>query len=519
LTLRRALRTCIGWGVVFGLTVITNVTGFRGAYPTVASRQMLARTLGHNAGLEALLGTTRRLDTIAGFTGWRTLGIAVFLGSVVGLFMATRLLRGEEEAGRWDLVVAGPTTRRRATLRALGAMRAGLAAMWLVTAVLTMTEFPLGSSLFFAAALISPVALFTAVGALTSQLSDTRRRASSIGGVIFGAFYALRLVADSGSGVAWLRWATPLGWIEELRPLVGSHFLPFLPLAVFIAACAVASVRLADRRDVGAGALPSVDSSAPHTRLLTGPLGLDARLVRPAALGWAASLAAMGWLVGVIAKSAGEATTGSKAFTNAIARLGGRNLGAKTYIGLSYLIIMLILCIVAAGQIGAVREDEATGRVEQFVVGPVGRQRWLSARVLIGIILVVVLGCVAGIATWVGAASQGTGIGVGTLLQSGLNAAPPALFVLGLGTLLFGLMPRLARPAAYAVVAWSFLVELLGSLVKANRWLLDLSLFHHIAPAPASNPIWRTAIVMVVLAAGAVACGTWAFRRRDLELL
>jgi ABC-2 type transport system permease protein len=519
LTLRRALRTCIGWGLVFGLTVITNVTGFRGAYPTAASRQTLARTLGHNAGLEALLGTTRRLDTIAGFTGWRTLGIAVFLGSVVGLFMATRLLRAEEEAGRWELVVAGPTTRRRATLRALGALGVGLGAMWLVTAALAMTEFPVGSSLFFAAALISPVALFTAAGALTSQLADTRRRASSLGGIVFGVFYALRLVADSGAGVAWLRWATPLGWIEELRPLVGSHPLPFLPLGLFAAACVIVSVRLADRRDVGAGALPSADVSAPHTGLLTGPLGLDARLVRPAALGWAAGLAALGWLVGVIAKSSGEATTGSKAFTDAMARLGGRNVGAATYIGLSYLVIMVILSVVAAGQVGAVREEEASGRLERFIVGPVGRERWLSARVLVGFILVVLLGCVAGTATWVGTASQGSGIGFGTLLQAGLNAAPPALFVLGLGTFLFGLAPRVARPIAYAVVAWSFLVELLGSLVKANRWLLDLSLFHHIAPAPASDPIWRTAIVIVLLSCGAVAAGVWAFRRRDLELL
>src|SRR5207302_4287236 len=126
-------------------------------------------------------------------------------------------------AGRWDLVLPGPAARRGARLRARGGVGVGRGAMWLVTAALTMTEFPVGGSLFFAATLVSPVAFFAAVGAVTSQLSDTRRRASSLGGVVFGIFYALLLVADSGAGVAWLRWATPLGWIEELRPLVGSH--------------------------------------------------------------------------------------------------------------------------------------------------------------------------------------------------------------------------------------------------------------------------------------------------------
>ena len=70
------------------------------------------------SGLTLLARRAGRFDEPFGTALCVVLSIAIFLGSVVGLFMATRLLRGEEEAGRWDLVVAGPTTRRGATLRA-----------------------------------------------------------------------------------------------------------------------------------------------------------------------------------------------------------------------------------------------------------------------------------------------------------------------------------------------------------------------------------------------------------------
>ena len=38
------------------------------------------------------------------------------------------------------------------------------------------------------------------------------------------------------------------------------------------------------------------------------------------------------------------------------------------------------------------------------------------------------------------------------MLQAALNLVPPALLVLGLGTLLLGVAPRLAMPLLYALV-------------------------------------------------------------------
>ena len=54
-------------------------------------------------------------------------------------------------------------------------------------------------------------------------------------GAALGVSYALRMVADSGIGLDWLRWVSPLGWIEQLQPLTAPRPLVLLPIAGFIA--------------------------------------------------------------------------------------------------------------------------------------------------------------------------------------------------------------------------------------------------------------------------------------------
>ena len=128
----------------------------------------------------------------------------------------------------------------------------------------------------------------------------------------------------------------------------------------------------------------------------------------------------------------------------------------------------------------------------------------------------VVAGLALGLAAWAGAATQHTGVGAGRLVTAGLNIVPPALLVLGVGTLLAGLWPRIAVPLTYGLVAWSFLVELIGSIVTTNHWLLDASLLHHVAPAPAADPRWSSWALMTGIGLVAAALGALAFDRRDL---
>src|SRR5208283_4520161 len=213
------------------------------------------------------------IQTVAGYTVWKCLTVLAIVGAVWGLLTGTRLLRGEEDAGRWELLLAGQTTRRAAAAQALVGLGCGLAALWAVTAVITVVvgrsskvDISPAGALFLAVAVVAAAAMFLALGALTSQLAPTRRQASAYASAVLGASYALRMVADSGTGLGWLRWASPLGWIEELQPLTAPHPLALLPIGGLSVALALFTVRLAGARDLGASTFPDRTRSVPHTK-------------------------------------------------------------------------------------------------------------------------------------------------------------------------------------------------------------------------------------------------------------
>lgn len=198
---RRTMRLAIIWGVVFGLFVFATVKAFVIGYPTLGDRLQLAQSLQSFA---VLLGHPRHAETVAGFTSWRLTVAITIIGSVWGLLTSTSLLRGEEEAGRWELLLAGQTTKRRATAQALLGLGVALLAMFLVLALLTVAagqsrgaRFSTGGSLLFAVAMVSGAAMFIAIGALASQLCATRSQAATISAAVLGTSYVVRMIADS----------------------------------------------------------------------------------------------------------------------------------------------------------------------------------------------------------------------------------------------------------------------------------------------------------------------------------
>ncbi|MGZ4461775.1 MAG: hypothetical protein ACXVZP_02945 [Gaiellaceae bacterium] len=522
-TARRVVRPGLLWGVVFGLVIAATEVSYRSSFPTAASRAKLAQSFEGNAGFAAMFGAIHRIDTVAGYTAYKVTFTLVVLGAIWGLLAATRQLRGEEDAGRWELLLAGQTTRGRAAAQAAAGLGAGVVALWLPAALLAVVAgstsrvgIGVGASLFFVTAIVAAAAMFMAVGIVAGELAATRHDANLIGAGILAASYLIRMAADSDPGLAWLRWASPLGWIEELRPLTGSRPLGFVPIAVLTAALAALAIHVASRRDLGASALASRDSPRPRTLLLGGQAGLTLRLTRPALAAWLAALAATGLVFGLVAQAAGSALHGSPGLEHVIARLGGSSAGSVAYLGFVFLVAAGLVAIAVAGQVAAIRNEEAAGHLDNLLVRPVARWRWLAIRLAVGVALVVAASAIVGLAAWVGATTQHAGVDFLQLLQAGLNVAPPAVFVLGIGALAFGLWPRGAIGVTYGLVVWSFLAETVASISDSSRWLRDTSPLLHITPAPAADPSWTSAAWLVGLGLLAGLAGIAAFGRRDL---
>ena len=523
LTRRKAVRSGLLWGGVFGIYVVTQAQGYVSTYKTPAQREVLSRSFSSSGGLNALVGPAHQLNTVAGYTEWKSVGILSVMGAVWALLLSTKLLRGEEDAGRWELLLAGQTTRRGAAAQAMSGLGASVVALFVLTALAaaaightSTVHFSTWSAIFFAVTATSGAAMFMAAGALASQLAASRPQAAAYGGGALGLFFALRMMADSASGLSWLHWTTPFGWIEQLQPLTHPQPLVLVPIFGLTAVMAVLAVSLAGTRDLGSSTLPDRSRAMPHTALLFGPLGLTARLVRPTIVGWLAGVCAFGFLLGDSAKEAAQSLEGSPSVEAAIRRLDGGGAMVKAYLGLSFLIISLLVVMIAAGQVTAARREEASGRVEHLLVRPVSRAGWMLGRLGVAGAAIVLAGALGGIFAWLGVASQGVTITLSSLLAAGLNTACAGLCLLGLGALVWGIVPRVTSAAVYGILAWAFLVELLGGIITSSHWLLDTSIFHQLTPAPAVAPNWASNAVMISIGAVAALVGALVFSRRDL---
>jgi len=522
LTARKAVRSGVLWGYVFGILVASSAFSYVSIYKTPGERDHLEVAFGSNNATSALFGPASQLQTVSGFTVFKTSMTLMILGAVWGLLTSTRLLRGEEDSGRWELLLTGQTTRGGASAQALIGLAGGVTVLWAITALITAVsglssriEIGVGPALFFALALVSSAVMFLAVGAFTSQLAATRRQGAAYAAVVLGVSYALRMVADSGNGLHWLRWVSPLGWVEELQPLTRPRPLALLPIIAFTAVLALAAVRLAGSRDLAASTLPDRSTAPPRLRLLAGATGLTARLIRPTVIGWGTAIAISALLTGVVAKSAGGTISGSS-IHQVLARLGAPGTGVDAYLGTAFLILAVLIGFVAAGQVAAARAEESGGRLELLLVRPLSRSSWFGGRFLVAAGVLVAAAVVAGTFTWLGTASQGAGMSFPSMVEDGLNLVPPALCILGIGMLVLGVLPRAATVAVYGVLGWSLLIEIVGGIGALSHSLLDTSVFHQMAAAPAVSPDWRSGGVMVGIGVVCAVIGAAAFRRRDL---
>jgi ABC-2 type transport system permease protein len=526
----RALRLGAIAGAALGAYVFATAVGYRLIAPTAAQRTEILNNLAASTGLKVLLGQATRITGAAGFVDWRVTGVAAIVGPVCWLIVVTRTLRGEETSGRWELVLAGRTTPGRATAAALAGLGGGLLAMYLAVAALTGlsghspgVHIGAGAALLFALAVVAPAAEFLAIGAVASQVMPTRARAAALAAGAFGVSFLLRAAGDAAGGAHFLVDVSPLGWVEQLHALGRPQALWLLPVVGLVGACTWMTLFLAARRDLGASLFGDDDTAEPRTALLGSAIGIAVRLSWQATARWLAAVVVAAVLYGALARSAGQAFASSAS----LQRLSGdlthavrRDLvttGAAAYAAIIFLLLATLLMAYAASAVGKLREDEAEGYLDNLLVRAVSRQRWLAGRVAVMLAVVVAASVVGGTVFWMAAAPEHTGLGLGQLTQAGLNSAAPAAALAGLGVLLLGFVPRLVTVACWVIVAWAFMLDLLGAVIPVNHWLMDTSLLQHLAPAPATVPDWRVCLTYLAIGMAGALAGGWRFTRRDLS--
>jgi len=448
----------------------------------------------------------------------------VFLTTIAALWAllaATRLLRGEEDAGRWQLVLAGETRAAPATTATLAGLAAAISVVGMGIFAFTWLAgrdgdigFGLGASCVYALSVAAPAAVFAAVGAVTSQIGKTRRVAVGIGVAVLAASFVVRMIADSGHETRGLAWATPFGWSENMDPFTRNDLTPLLPAAGTVLVLGLVAIALAGRRDVGDGVVLSRDVARPRSFGLRSPLGLVTRLELPTLVAWCSGVLAAGLAFGIIAKAA---TSASSSLRDTFDRFNVTGSFATKYVGVAFLLVATIVALLPANQLGAASDEETSGRLAHILAAPKRRALWLGARLLLCTITVMAAALLAGLGTWAGATTQGVHLDLLDMLGAGANAVPTALLALALGAVVLAVAPRVAAPSIYAIVGGSLVVDVLGSTVTGLRALEHLSLYHYMALVPAQDPD-PVAIAATIAAAVALSVAAMVLiARRDVS--
>ncbi|MEO9174592.1 MAG: polyketide antibiotic transporter, partial [Gaiellales bacterium] len=241
-------------GSIVALYAAANVIGFRDSYPTLAGRTRFAAAFKDDLALRLFYGIPHDLATVGGYTEFRCVGMMSVLVAGWAMFAAVRALRGEEDDGRFELILAGALTRRAASGAVLVALAIDCVAIWIATSLALLAsgtaygDLSVAGALLLALAVVAPGLLFAALGALACQIAATHRGAHGLCGALIAAALLVRIIGDLASGASWLRWATPFGWGEELRPVTGPAPAVFALFAAATLLAAGGALAIAARR-------------------------------------------------------------------------------------------------------------------------------------------------------------------------------------------------------------------------------------------------------------------------------
>lgn len=497
--------------------LVIEVVSYQTTYPDAESRATVA-SFQDSPAVRMLQGIPHAVDTTGGFVAWDA-GWMLGLGLAVWMLLATtRLLRGEEDAGRTELVLAAPVRATRAVTAQLLVLAAavGLAGA-AVTATMVAAGTGILSSTLFGLGMGGLAGTMAGVAAVAAQVLPVRRRAVAASAVALGLLFGLRMVANSADSRGWLRWLTPFGWLDELRPYGGDRWLALLPLLAAPVALAATAVALRNRRDTGGALLVESDRHRGHGRLLGSPLAFAWRSGQGVLLGWLVAVAAYGLVFGSLLSTVADFVARDEGYREVLEALG-LDLARLTESLVGYLggMMALVFALYACWRIGSARTEEASGRADNLLTRPVRRWRWLGGHAALALVGVVLLAAATGVGMWLGAVLTGAPVGLADALGSMLATTPAVTVFGGLAVLTLGLAPRVTVVVPVAATVVAYLGEMLGTALDWPAWALDLSPFHHLAAVPAEPFAPLAATVLAAVGAAATLLGLAAFQRRDL---
>ncbi len=531
-TMRDSRRAVILAAALIGLVFIGVTGAVAQQFSTPESRLELEALINSVPPiLQGIAGPIVNATTLGGYLQYKYGLFFPLLLSLWSVLALSGTLAAEASRGSLEFIGATGMSRRRIALEKLSGHLTGLMIVGIVTvisiaiagsafAVLPGDEISLTQAVGYG---LWMVLMALAAGAVAFALGPFvgRGAAAGIAGFVTLAGFIVSGYSAPVPELAPLAKLTWFGWTYNHVPLAGQFDWPSVAfLAVFDVVVLAIGIVAFTRRDIGVtSAVPTPTSP----RVLVGLRGPFTRAVGHnlnASIAWGVGIGLFGLLFASASGSFVDQLRNSADFMNLLstvfpsvnfATVGG-------FLQLLFLELGIVFVgLAAATLVAGWASDESSGRLELLLAAPLSRVRWAASGGL-GILVdmaVVVLITAIGIGIGGGLAQAGDVLTplVGTLVLFVYGAA-----LIGIGMAVGGLIAgRLAAPVTVVVVLATWILQLLGPVLKLPDFLQQLALTNHIGQPMVGVWDWGGMAACAVVAVVGFALGTWGFKRRDVR--
>jgi ABC-2 type transport system permease protein len=273
---------------------------------------------------------------------------------------------------------------------------------------------------------------------------------------------------------------------------------------------------LLDRRDFGAGLVPSRPGRATASPALSGPVGLAWRLQRTALLGWLAGLALLGAAYGSIGNSIEQYVQDNPEIVQFLP--GGAASVIDSYLALTVGVSALIAAAYGVSSALRVHAEETSGRAEPVLATATSRLAWLAGHLSVAlagtVLALLAIGLGEGVAYALTVSDAGQ---VPRLIGVALTYVPAVWLLVAVAVLAIGWLPRPAAALAWSAVGYCAIVTLFADSFDLPGWIQRASPFAHTPRVPLETISAVPLLVLTVVAAGLLAAGYAGLRRRDIR--
>jgi ABC-2 type transport system permease protein len=535
-TLRDYRVAILAWGFALGL--FATIDFAESTSTTIA-------TFGSLVPLFHFLGDPYQIQTPEGFITWRIMELFVPLAMCFWPILAgARLVRGEEERGSMDVLLATPQSRAVLLLSKLSALLIALILIGLLLALgLIAGQARLEGHVSVVRALLvglnaSLLAFF--FGCLALLFSQfTANRAVAAGWA--SGLLVLSVLLDSAGRLmngSWVQYLSPFYYYNLNRPLIPSF--PDQPLAAallasFAVLSAGASLLLFARRDIGGVAFSWQGKQEPGGHDTMRSLSQAERALsthnvslqtlhrdRWSAFWWGLGVIFVCAYCLVIALSTQQAFYSLTQKTPLLQQLffdtpintNAAMLGTFLFTFMPALVVAFALTLALKWA-----ADLENGRLEVLFSTPQSRGKVLLERYGTNVLVVLLAPILTWLVILIVAQLAHLAVDQGRIFAASFNMFPMALITLGLVYALAGRLRYAALVSLLsAYIVLSYIEELFEGTITMPAWLMNLSIFHVYGNPVFLGVNWTNFLGMTGVAVALLVISLIQFRHADIRL-